>query len=233
MRTLIGPLCGLTLLAACSPDFESVGQAPQLSPVGSGITASPVSDDLQGQLPFSAAGSNWDGGSADYFRDARARKPGDIITVKIAINDSASLNNTSARSRTSSLNGSADVGYNLLGVGLPGAGGSHKVGADSSASGQGTTVRSEQIDVSVAAIVMQVLPNGYLVINGTQEVLVNYEQRSLKVAGIVHPGDITPDNSISYEKIAEARISYGGKGRLSEVQQPGWAQQIWDKVSPF
>lgn len=220
------------LLAACSTDFTDVNQAPPLSPVGSGISqAQPVV--VPGGSPFQATDASWDGGAADYFRDARARKVGDIITVRIAINDSASLNNTSSRSRKSSTDGSIDFGYSMFGVSPPGMGGSHKADGNSSAQGQGATVRSEQIDLSVAAIVTQLLPNGYLVIDGTQEVLVNYEQRVLKVAGIVHPGDITPDNSISYEKIAEARISYGGKGRITEVQQPGWAQQFWDKVAPF
>lgn len=220
-------------LAGCAPDVETVGRAPALTPVGSGFATSSINDGLQDQRPFAATQASWDGGSADYFRDARARKTGDIITVKIAINDSATLSNTSARSRTATSDGSVDIGYNLLGVNMPGAGGSHKIGADTSASGQGSTVRSEQIALNVAAIVSQVLPNGYLVIEGTQEVLVNFEQRSLKVAGIVDPADITPDNSISYEKIAEARVSYGGKGRITEVQQPGWGQQLWDRVSPF
>ena len=97
----------------------------------------------------------------------------------------------------------------------------------------GSTVRSEKIALSVAAVVTSVLPNGYLVIEGTQEVLVNFEARILSVAGVIHPGDITPENTISYEKIAEARISYGGKGRISDVQQPGWLHQIWDRVAPF
>jgi flagellar L-ring protein precursor FlgH len=82
-------------------------------------------------------------------------------------------------------------------------------------------------------MVTRVLPNGYLLIEGSQEVEVNFEQRVLHVSGVVRPIDISPENSISYEKIAEARISYGGRGRISEVQQPGWGQQLWDRVAPF
>ena len=218
-------------LAGCSPDLENIGQAPQLTPVGSGIAAA---DSALTESPaFAVSEADWTGGNADYFRDARARRKGDIITVKIAINDSATLNNNSNRSRKSSANGDLGFNYSLMGVVGADVAGTGKIDSNTSTSGQGSTVRSEQIDLSVAAIVTSVLPNGYLVIEGTQEVLVNFEQRTLKVAGIVHPGDITPDNSISYEKIAEARVSYGGKGRLTEVQQPGWAQQIWDRVSPF
>ena len=109
----------------------------------------------------------------------------------------------------------------------------------SSTQGQGNIDRQEQIQVSVAAVVTEVLPNGNLVISGSQEVRVNYELRQLTVAGIVRPTDISRANTVSYDRVAEARISYGGRGRLSEVQQPSWGQQLWDihqallKTSPW
>ena len=111
--------------------------------------------------------------------------------------------------------------------------GNGNVSSNSSSTGQGATARSERIQMAIAAMVTRVMPNGYLLIEGSQQVLVNYEQRTLRVAGLIRPADIAPDNSISYEKIAEARISYGGTGRISEVQQPGWGQQVWDQISPF
>ena len=177
--------------------------------------------------------TTWIGGNADFFRDARAVRPGDIVTVKIEINDQASLNTTSNRVKKSSA--SADLGFNydVMGVVEADVNGQGTVNSNSASAGQGSTARSERIEMSVAAIVTEVLPNGYLLIEGSQEVLVNYEQRQLRVAGLIRPADIAPDNTISYEKIAEARVSYGGKGRISEVQQPGWGQQIWDRVSPF
>jgi flagellar L-ring protein FlgH len=108
-----------------------------------------------------------------------------------------------------------------------------KIQSTSHAQGQGGVSRSESIDLRVGAVVTCVLPNGNLIVSGRQEILVNYELRELIIAGIVQPGDIAADNSIAYDKIAEARISYGGRGRVMEVQQPGWGQQLYNKFSPF
>jgi flagellar L-ring protein precursor FlgH len=204
-----------------------------LSPVGSGLATSETTASLSRVSAFSQQEQGWVGGSADYFRDARARKSGDIVTVKIAIDDKASLNNVSNRARSAAADAELGFTYSLMGVKGEDISGKANIDSNSSASGIGTTARSEKIALSVAAVVSSVLPNGYLVIEGSQEVLVNFEARTLNVAGVVDPGDITPDNTISYEKIAEARISYGGAGRLSDVQQPGWLHQIWDRVSPF
>ena len=87
--------------------------------------------------------------------------------------------------------------------------------------------------MSVGAVVTDVLPNGNLIVSGSQEVRVNYELRVLNIAGIVRPRDISKENTIAYNKIAEARISYGGRGRMMEVQQPGWGQQIFDRFRPL
>lgn len=226
--------CAMALLiAGCTPDMENIGQAPPLSPVGSGIGRSAASSSVSQVAALSEPSGSWIGGNADFFRDARAHRAGDIITVKIEIDNKASLNSTSNRSRKSSADANLGFNYDLMGVVEADINGTGDVNSNTSAAGQGSTARSERIDMSVAAIVTDVLPNGYLLIEGSQEVLVNFEQRALHVAGLIRPADIAPDNTISYEKIAEARIAYGGKGRLTEVQQPGWTQQIWDRVSPF
>lgn len=217
------------LAAACSPETEFLGDPPALSPVGAGLNREP---DRVSPL-FAAADQSWVGGSADLFRDVRARKGGDLVTVKIAINDRASLNNSSNRSRKAAANADLGFTYDMMGVVGADINGGGAVKSDSTASGQGSTSRSERIELSVAAVVTSVLPNGYLMIEGSQEVLVNFEQRRLHVAGVIRPSDIMPDNTISYEKIAEARISYGGKGRITEVQQPGWAHRLWDRITPF
>lgn len=219
--------------AGCSTDFETVGRAPPLSPVGSGVGDSAHGAAVEKVAALAQQPASWVGGSADYFRDARASRAGDIITVRIAINDRASLSNTSNRSRKSAAGADLGFTYDVMGVVGADISGKGSVNSSSSASGQGSTVRSERIDLAVAAVVTRVLPNGFLLIEGSQEVLVNFEQRTLRVAGLIRPADIAPDNSISYEKIAEARISYGGRGRVTEIQQPGWGQQIWDRVSPF
>lgn len=230
--TLIAPLLA-AVLAGCSPDMEDIGQAPSLSPVGQGLGQAASQPELTEVEALSEPGQGWVGGNSDYFRDARASRRGDLITVNIEINDKATLNSTSNRSRNSSSDGGLGFNYDVMGVVEADINGEGEVSSNTSSAGQGTTARSERIELSVAAMVTRVMPNGYLLIEGSQEVLVNFEQRTLHVSGLIRPVDISPDNSISYEKIAEARIAYGGKGRITEVQQPGWGQQIWDRVTPF
>jgi flagellar L-ring protein precursor FlgH len=230
----VAALCLAVFLSACSAEMEDVGEAPELSPVGSGLVTPAADSDISQSYPLPEEGTGgWIGGSADLFRDQRAHNAGDIVTVLISIDDKASFNNNSNRSRKSQTG--ADVGFNYDVLGTVGAdfNGKGDINSNSSSSGQGTTTRSEKIKLSIAAVVTEVLPNGHLLINGSQEILVNYESRILRIGGVVHPRDISSDNTVSYEKIAEARISYGGRGRITEVQQPGWGQQLWDKVTPF
>ena len=233
MLRLFALLAVPVLFAGCSPDLETLNSAPPLSPVGASLATSAAAARVAEIPAFGSPNESWVGGNGDFFRDVRARKAGDLITIKIAINDKASLNNTSNRSRKAAADANLGFTYDLMGVVGADVNGKGDINSNTSASGQGSTSRSERIDMSVAAVVTGVLPNGYLMIEGSQEVLVNFEQRNLQVAGIIRPGDIMPDNTISYERIAEARISYGGKGRITEVQQPGWAHQLWDRISPF
>lgn len=221
------------LLGACSHGVMDAGEPPTLSPVGAGLPSQPVGEELAANPAFAESNQGWQGGTADFFRDARAKRSGDIVTVKIAINDKAAFNNTSALSRKAQLDGGISTSGSFLGTEVPAIGANGGATSASSASGQGSTVRSEKINLSVAAVVTSVLPNGYLIIDGRQEVMVNEEQRILHVAGIVYPGDILPDNTVSYERIAEARISYGGQGPIAEEQQPTRAQQFWRKLNMF
>ncbi len=176
--------------------------------------------------------SLWDERGGDLFRDARAARIGDLITIVIAINDSAILGNSTDRTSESAFKTSFD-GAIAMPVMAGQINGAANAGTTSSSKGQGNIGRSEKIQLSVAAIVTELLPNGNLLISGSQEVRVNHELRELKVSGIVRPRDVSRDNTITYDKVAEARISYGGRGRLSEVQQPSLLHQIVDLVRPF
>lgn len=212
-------------LAGCAAD---IGREPYMTPVGSGLAtnADPAIAAFTAPTPHSAQSLFVESG-ATIYRQQRAAKVGDIVTVNIAINDQATLGNTTGRSMTAGV--TAEANWSLVHSGSS----KDDVSSTSNFTGQGNITRSEQIQVSVATIVTGVLPNGNLLLSGSQEVRVNYELRLLTVSGVVRPGDINQNNAIPYNKIAEARISYGGRGRLDEVQQPAWGQQIWDRFKPL
>ena len=214
-------------LSGCAARPTEIGREPVLTPVGAGVEPNIVPHHFAGEEPRSAFNSLYQDGSSLY-RDPRAMKPGDVLTINISINDKASLGNNTA----ASLDDEVANKFNA-GLGKTNIAGQFNSSSTTAATGQGQIDRSEKIQVSVAAVVSEVLPDGNLVVSGSQEIRVNYEIRQVYVAGIVRPRDLSKENTISYEKIAEARISYGGRGRLSEVQQPSWGQQIYNAVKPF
>ena len=173
-------------------------------------------------------------GAGAFLGDQRASRVGDILTIRINIADKAEVGNSTSRSRTGSENASLT---SLLGIQklFPNKGADLNANAnsDSQNKGGGNISRSETINMTMSAIVTNVLPNGNLAVRGRQEVRVNYELRELIVTGIVRPQDISRDNSIPHTQIAEARISYGGRGQLSSAQQARWGQQIYDALFPF
>lgn len=233
MNARLFALAALAVLGGCSTDIEDIGVQPHLTPVGAGIDTLRTVPAAAVVSPGDEAGaSTWEGTSADFFRDPRARRIGDIVTVDIFIDDKASLDNNSERSRDSNVDAGFSLGLDFVPTKYP-ISGQGAVNSQTSSEGKGTIDRSEKIRLSVAALVTEVLPNGNLVISGSQEVRVNYEVRVLGVAGVVRPQDISRDNKIPYDKIAEARVSYGGRGRLSEVQQPGIGHQLFDLFTPF
>ena len=181
----------------------------------------------------------WQTGSQTFFKDQRAHSVGDILTVLITIKDDAKLNNKTTRTRQGD---EAQTLPNFLGMEtqlskvLPEAVSPDKLttmSSDSSSSGDGKIERKEDINTKLAAVITQVLPNGNFVIQGHQEVRVNFEMRELTLTGVIRPEDVLNNNSISSEKIAEARISYGGKGQITDIQQPRYGQQVFDAVFPF
>ena len=173
---------------------------------------------------------------AAFFKDQRARQVGDIMTITVNITDKAAIANETQRSRTNSEDSGITNFFGkqtlpIIHQNIPG----RLLTADSTASsdGKGSVNRQEALQTNVAAVVTQVLPNGNLVVEGRQEIRVNYEMRELVVAGIVRPEDIQSDNTIDSSKIAEARIAYGGRGQVTDVQQPRYGQQLMDVVLPF
>jgi len=241
---LIG-LVGATL-SACNTvsRLSEIGDGPELSEI-TNPTAMPKYRPVS--LPMPAArvqrdnpNSLWRQGAKAFFKDHRAKEVGDILTVNLALNDKASLANNTARKRTDreTADVTALLGYetklaknNLPNSFSPTA--AANFGNKHSTSGDGTIDRTEQISLTFAAVVTQILPNGSLVIMGRQELLVNSEMRELMVTGVVRPGDIESNNTITHDRIAEMRVAYGGRGTLSNLQQPRWGTQVWDALFPF
>ncbi len=202
------------------------------------MNVAPIPDSAD--VPDRAEGASlWTSGRASLLGDRRAGRRGDILTVVIEINDSAEFQNSSERERT----GSEELGIpNLFGLpqrldGLLTQGGSlgEAVEFDSSSrsAGEGSVRRNEELTLRVAATVTEVLQNGVLRIEGSQEVRVNNEIRELLVSGYVRPEDISRQNSIEYDRIAAARISYGGRGLITEAQRPRYGQEVVDTILPF
>lgn len=236
MRVVLAALC--IFVTGCSVDPRDIGRRPHLTEIGSGMhvhTAAIPSAAMYVDKTASDS-SLWRDSRADMFSDTRAMKVGDVLTVKISINDKASLDNTSKRSRKADRDFKVGLDYDINVAQFDHSGDgtvTTNVDTGSSSEGEGSIERSETVNLRVAAVVVEVLPNGNLVISGSQEVRVNFEVRVLNVSGIVRARDIEGDNAISYDRIAEARISYGGRGRITEVQQPGLGQQILDIITPF
>ncbi|MFC4270629.1 flagellar basal body L-ring protein FlgH [Sneathiella chungangensis] len=223
--------------------LANIGEEPPLSQIENPVAQKgyqPVSMPMPRPEPvLQQANSLWRPGSKAFFKDQRANQVGDIVTVLVEIEDKATLNNSTDTSRTTSEN----AGFaGLLGLEsqvtkvLPeGTSASALVdlGSDHSVSGSGAVNRNETINMEIAAIVTQILPNGNMVIVGRQEVRVNFESRDLSVTGVVRPEDITSSNTVQSSKIAEARIAYGGRGHLTDVQQGRYGQQLFDIIFPF
>jgi flagellar L-ring protein precursor FlgH len=230
-------------LGACSAvdRLKGIGEQPALTAIENPVAQpgyKPVQMPMPTPQPVSYnPNSLWRNGSRAFFKDQRAHQVGDIMTVKVKITDKANFENETSRSRTNKENsGVSDfIGSKLLKDPatsiLPGR--ILTADSDANSEGKGSINRQEALQTNVATVVTQVLPNGNLVIEGKQEIRVNFEVRELIVAGIVRPEDIQSDNTIESTKIAEARIAYGGRGQITDVQQPRYGQQVLDVLLPF
>lgn len=241
---LASSLIGLSGLAGgCSAidRLSAIGEKPALSSIENPATQpgyKPVQMPMPTPQPASySPNSLWRTGSRAFFKDQRAAQVGDLLTVTVNITDKANIANETQRSRTNAEDSGTTAFFGSqwlsgkLAASLPG----RTLTADSTSSsdGKGSVVRQEALTTNIAAVVMQILPNGNLVVEGKQEIRVNYEIRELIVAGIVRPEDIQSDNTIDSSKIAQARIAYGGRGQISDVQQPRYGQQVLDVLLPF
>ncbi len=241
-----------TLALGLAVTLGGCGALQRLSDVGRPPTMTPSADPTKdpGWRPLTMpsprpeavpaeADSLWRSGSRAFFKDQRAAQVGDLVTVQVNVADAATLSNVTSSTRSASESMGAP---NLLGFEqqipkiLPKSANPSSListtGANSNA-GNGSIKRSEAVTISLAGVVTQVLPNGNLVVEASQEVRVNAELRQLTVTGVVRPQDISSDNIVTHDRMAEARISYGGRGTLSDQQQPRWGQQIMDILLPF
>jgi len=221
--------------------LKTLGQKPPLSPVDNPTTKpgyKPVQMPMPTPQPVTYnPNSLWVSGSRAFFKDQRAHQVGDILTVKININDTAEFQDQTqlTRSTTEDSGITNFIGANTIAnpskAILPGS----LLTADGTTqmNGSGTINRQDQLLTNVAAVITQMLPNGNLVIEGKQEIRLNSELRELVVAGVVRPEDIDSDNSIDLPKIAEARVAYGGKGTLTNIQEAPWGQQVTNVILPF
>ena len=221
--------------------LANIGERPALAAIEN-PTAQPGYKPVQMPMPRPepasyAANSLWRNGSRAFFKDQRAHQIGDILTVTVNFTDKANIANETQRSRSNKEDsGITDFAGSKLLTGtaasvLPGR--LLSTDSTSSSDGKGSVQRQEALQTSVAAVVTQLLPNGNLFVEGKQEIRVNFEIRELIVAGIVRPEDIQSDNTIDSAKIAQARIAYGGRGQISDVQQPRYGQQVMDVLLPF
>ncbi|QFT31271.1 flagellar basal body L-ring protein FlgH [Roseibium porphyridii] len=243
-KKMLAGIALAALAAGCSTadQLAEVGKQPSLNAIQD-PTTQPGYRPVQMPMPEPQQAhynpnSLWQSGSRAFFKDQRASQVGDILTVVVTIDDEAQIDNETERSRTEA--SGAGVG-GALGTAIDtifmpattAASDLANVNSNSTFQGQGSVDREETLETTIAAVVTQVLPNGNLVIEGRQEVRVNFEVRELIVAGIVRPEDITANNRIASEQIAEARIGYGGRGQITTVQQPRVGNQVLDILLPF
>jgi flagellar L-ring protein precursor FlgH len=239
---LLLPLLSVTACGSLER-LSRVGRDPEMAPITS-PTADPRWRPVSMPMPApteppTVANSLWRPGSRTFLRDQRAAQVGDLVTILVSIQDEAELQNRTQRARN-----------NTEGMGLP-----RVLGLESSATrilpnaidlsrlieanstsgvdGNGSVRRNETVTLRVAATVAQTLPNGNLVIAGRQQVRVNSELRDLQVSGVIRPADIASDNTVRHDRLAEARIAYGGRGTISDVQRPRYGQEVMDILLPF
>ena len=245
LRPLLPLLLAASALAGCNAAtrLKEIGEAPPLTTIqdphmqpGYRPVSLPMPDPV---LTERRPNSLWRTGSRAFFKDQRAAQPGDILTVVISFDNKAQFDNNTQGQRTTS---EQDAITGLFGLQAqlqkilpnhPNPGSLVNVNGATNNQATAEIKREEQVTFNIAALVTQVLPNGDLVVQGHQEIRVNYEVRDLQITGVVRPQDISSTNTVNLEKIAEARVSYGGRGQITNIQQPRYGMQLLDIISPF
>ena len=251
MLRLAAVLMMATSLSGCGnlmDRLSHLGEEPKVSPVQNPAERQPpVTMPMPAPVPLQqGANSLWRPGARAFLKDGRASQVGDILTV--ILDTSATKDAVNISNETTETRGNKDTAdtTNLLGYEktlwgkLPGANKANvdpthllDVNSARTMDGKGTIARTDTVTTALAAVVTQVLPNGNLVIQGSQEIRVNFETRVVMVGGVIRQADIQSDNTISHQRIAEARFVYGGRGQITDVQQPRWGSQVLDVLFPF
>ena len=235
LSVMVGPLAGCGALSRLS----EIGRDPKMTPTED-PTRDPKWRPVTMPMPAMRPSPNesntlWRSGSRAFFKDQRAAQVGDIVTVLVSMRDNANLKNVTSTSRSSAESGGLPNLFGLETI-LPKAIDPSKLVSASSANtntGSGQIQRTEAVTLRLAGIVTQVLPNGNLVVAASQEFMVNSELRELRVTGVIRPQDIASDNTVLHDRMAEARIAYGGRGQLTDLQRARWGQQMMDILAPF
>ena len=239
---LMMPALACVLLVGCGSltRLSEVGRAPAMTPTADPTkdpTWRPVTMPMPAREPTpNEANALWRSGSRAFFKDQRAAQVGDIVTILVSMNDTANLKNATTTSRTSGETGSLAQFFGLqsrLPTSIPDPGKILDVGSTNNNGGSGQIQRTDAVTIRLAGVVTQVLPNGNLVVSARQEFRVNHELRELEVTGVIRPQDIASNNTVLHDRMAEARITYGGRGELTEVQHTRWGQQLMDILLPF
>ena len=248
----VAAIARATAIAIALVSLVGCNALDRLSDVGSEPTFTPLQNPVadpeyqQVSLPMPApvkpmplANSLWRPGARAFFKDQRAGKVGDILTLVIDIDDKGELRNVTKRSRKSTEDAAAarffgyEASFDRVLPEAVNAGNLVDLDSETSNTGDGSVVRDEDIEMKIAVVVTDVLPNGNLAIFGRQEIRLNFEMRVLSVGGVVRPEDISSTNTINSDQVAEAHISYSGRGQITDIQQPRYGQQIYDIIFPF
>ncbi len=231
-----------SLLGGCGllTRLSEVGRDPAMTQTADPTkepTWRPVTMPMPAREPTpNEANALWRSGSRAFFKDQRAAQAGDIVTVLVNMNDTANLKNVTSATRSSGETAGLPNFFGLETILPKSIADPSKllaISSNNNNTGTGQIQRNEAVTLRLAGVVTQVLPNGNLVVAARQEFMVNGELRDLRVTGVIRPQDIASDNTVLHDRMAEARISYGGRGQLTDLQKARWGEQMMDILLPF